>query len=140
MVHALEEVWRVLHAGGWMVDLRPVSTDWPLDVVTGSTPARAGTVDGSKSLDDQEASDAAIETMLVRGLFVREKHLFFELAYYWPSLEAMEAYAAETWTNSADLPDTTLEEARRLATSAGLPSEIRVLRQMEIARYRRVRP
>ena len=137
MVHALEEVWRVLVAGGWMVDLRPVSTDWPLEVIIDGRPMHAGTVDGSPSLADQIASDAAIAEMMYRRWFTLEEHTLFDLVYYWSTIEEMEAYVQDTWANTAAMPEATLEDARRLVKSSATRSEIRMLRQMEIARYRR---
>jgi hypothetical protein len=33
MVHALEEVWRVLVPAGELINLRPVSSPWPVEVL-----------------------------------------------------------------------------------------------------------
>ena len=138
MVHALEEVWRVLVRGGWMLDLRPVPADWPLDVLIDGIPSPAGFIDGSKKLPDTVASDAALVQIIDRKVFEQEEQAFFDYAYYWPTLEAMQAYVAGSWTWSADVPDSTLAEARRLVDSATAPTEIKVRRHMEIARYRRL--
>lgn len=138
MVHALEEVWRVLERGGWLVDVRPVPADWPLEVLIDGRPSPAGCVDGSPKKPDQLAADEAIAQVIRRGMFEQEERAFFEYAYYWPSVEAMQAHIAGSWTWSAVLPQPVLAEARRLVKSTGAQSEIKVRRQMEITRYRRL--
>jgi hypothetical protein len=143
MVHALEEVWRVLAPGGWMVDLRPMAGNWPMEVLDAAgagAPLFAGTVDGSPSLRDEVPANAATARMVERGLFAREVRALFEIAYYWPTLSEMETFAASTWANSAVIPSATTREARRLVRSASGRTEIRVRRTMELVRYRRLEP
>lgn len=138
MVHALEEVRRVLVPSGWMLDLRPVSAQWPLHIISAEGVWAAGIVDGSPFMTDEAAANSAIATAQERKLFHQERRGLFEIAYYWPNLEEMEAYAADAWTNSAVLPEATLSAARSLVRSATGPTEVRVRRTMEIARYRRL--
>ncbi len=137
MVHALEQVWRVLAPGGWMLDLRPLSADWPLEVIVADEPVLAGTVDGSPSLPDEVAANAATADLVERGLFARETRTLFEFVYYWPTLAEMKTFAANTWAKSAIVPKATQSQARRLVRSASGPTQIRVRRTMEIVRYRR---
>jgi len=121
-----------------MIDLRPVSDDWPMEVVVAGEPVLAGYVDGTLLIEDQIASDAAIAIVSEQGIFQRETRACFNIAFYWISPVEMEEYFATEWKNSAVLPDRVRDEARRLCLAAGSDARIRVLKSLEIGRYRRL--
>jgi hypothetical protein len=61
MVHALNEIWRVLVPGGLLIDLRPVLDRWPIEVSSSGGNHEAGQVtDLPEPLADDEAANQAM--------------------------------------------------------------------------------
>ena len=73
MVHALNEVWRTLVSGGWMLDVRPLCAQWPLEVMVNGAPSLAGTVDGSPQIEDEVASNKAIAQVVITNQWHDQK-------------------------------------------------------------------
>ncbi|MFQ5923849.1 MAG: hypothetical protein ACE5M4_13490 [Anaerolineales bacterium] len=136
MVHALEEVERVLEPGGTLVDLRPVAARWPLDIYVAGEARLAGRIDDSAKALDDIAADRALEVVVSRKLFSQITANSFEYPYYWNTLEQMTDYFQESWSSSATLPSDVLDEAERLAGSEAFDSKICVRRKMIIGTYR----
>ncbi len=67
MVHALQEVHRVLKPHGLLIDLRPAASHRRAGLGLGRSWQLVGVM--RESLDDDHAADAAIATVLRRGLF-----------------------------------------------------------------------
>lgn len=70
MVHALEQAWQALRPGGVFVDLRPLSLDSALDIVSSQGKESAGMVDMSADLPDDRAVDEAIEAAVRAEVFI----------------------------------------------------------------------
>jgi hypothetical protein len=139
MVHALEEVWRVLVSGGRLVDLRPIASNWPVEVLIDGRPTLAGKVDDSSRIPDDTASNNSITEAVRRGLFDKEREELFEYAYYWQTIDDMKAYVRDNWSGSAVLPEWVTAEARRLVMANPAQSKLRIRRKMMIARYRKLK-
>src|SRR6266566_797445 len=77
MVHALEEIWRVLVDGGRMIDFRPIGTHWPMQVVMGKRVFRAGLVDRSPTIRSDAICRDALSQVVGRGLFAVERRETF---------------------------------------------------------------
>ena len=135
MVHALAETWRVLKSGGRLVDLRPYSTGWPLEVLTGDAVLPAGPLDDSIGIALDLASDNAIQQSMDNGWFQEETKTSFEYTYYWDTVDGMHDYLQENWKKSATVPGDVLAKARRLAQSAAQPVQTRIRRTMILASY-----
>jgi hypothetical protein len=138
MVHALAESWRVLKAGGRLIDLRPYSSGWPVEIVSRDTQMLAGPLDDSVGLGVDIASDNAVLEAVQSGWFEKENKGSFEYAYYWDSVDEMNEFVKEKWCNSATVPDSVLSEARRLVQLTGEQVQIRIRRTMLIASYRKL--
>ncbi len=67
MVHALQEVHRVLKPHGLLIDLRPAASHRRAGLGLGRSWQLVGVM--RESLDDDHAADAAIDTVIRRGLF-----------------------------------------------------------------------
>lgn len=138
MVHALAESWRVLQVGGRLIDLRPYSSGWPVEIVSRDRQMLAGPLDDTIGLGVDIASDNAVLEAIQRGLLEKENEGTFEYAYYWDSVDEMNDFVKTKWCDSATVPDSVLSEARRLVQSTGGQAQVRIRRTMRIASYRKL--
>jgi hypothetical protein len=137
MVHALEESWRVLAPGGALIDIRPYSNNPAIEILSGQTVTLAGQMDDSLGLPIDLAADDAIQKLVAQGTFLKRYEARFPLAFYWHSLQDLQTYILEKWADSSHLPDETFNKAQALVTAARGPIQIRIQREMLIARYRK---
>lgn len=140
MVHALREIWRVLAPEGVLIDLRPLSAGWPVEVVVGQQAAVAGLVDDSPGVPLDTAANESLEQAAREGLFAREREGSFKYLWYWDTPDEMKAYLEENWAPDAILPDEVLAEARRLINKAGEGGRARVRLHMIISAWRKISP
>jgi len=138
MVHALQEVWRTLRPGGWMIDLRPVADHWPLEVVKDDTIITTGTIDGTLLMADQRASDEAISIVCNQKRFELRGRILFNIAFHWDSPEELENHFKNEWRNSARMERATQERLLAEWKTAGPGSTIRVLKKLEANLHLRV--
>jgi hypothetical protein len=137
MVHALKEIWRVLLPHGWLLDVRPVSMNAPLEVVADNQVWLAGRVDESGGLPDDHAANESLRTMVREGWFVPERQERFDYAWYWDTLDELHTHIAEKWSNSVQLPAAVEAEAARLLAAGGTAARVRLQLTLTIARYRK---
>lgn len=137
MVHALAESWRILRSGGRLIDLRPMASGWPVEIVGPGIEKLAGRLDDGKRIRVDDASNDAVLEAVQRGWLKKESEDYFDYAYYWETVEEMVEYVEADWCNAATIPDNVLAEAHRLVDVAGEEVEIRIRRAMVIARYRK---
>ena len=138
MVHALEEIGRVLTPGSKLVDLRPLASGPPLEVFVAGQAQRAGEIDDSPAEPDDLAANAALREVVAANLFEEEEKTFFDYPYYWDTLEQMMRYHEDQWSEHAILPVEVVQEAERLVKSKAFESKLRVQRRMVIATYRKL--
>lgn len=137
MVHALEEIWRVLAPGGVMIDLRPFAEHSPVEVVADGQVTLAGRLDEPQTDPDDLAANEALAHVARAGIFRCERRAAFDLCYYWDTPAEMKAYIDSEWA-IARLPEDVFAEADRLAVSAGESARVRVRRNMIISRWRKM--
>ncbi len=92
MVHALHEIWRVLAGNGTLVDLRPLSCQCPIELVTPSVVVHVGEVDGTGMAADDDASDRAIRNIVEQGRFVPRGDTQFDFDLYWDSIQELTSF------------------------------------------------
>lgn len=136
MVHALLESWRVLEAGGVLIDLRPYHSNPAVEIMTAGEVFVAGNVDDAPGAPDDIAADEAIAEAVGRRFFSPEVRDSFLYAYYWHSLEGMLAYAAEKWQFS-EIPTAVVERGRRFLADYEGPYRIRLRRRLHLRTYRK---
>jgi hypothetical protein len=139
MVHALDEIRRVLVPNGKLVDLRPICDRWSIEVFSArETRATGHVTDLPLGLEDDEAANQAVREAEARGWFLRERGEFFPLHYVWDTASVMEKWVDEEWTDFIGLD----EEARRATRSAwalgDADSRVRVRVKMLITKWRKV--
>lgn len=138
MVHALNESWRVLKQGGWLIDIRPYSQNMPVEVIIDGAVLIAGPIDSSAGVPDDEASDRAIQEVVKNGAYSKSEAGSFQFDYYWDTLEHMKDYIEERWSDSSHLPKKTLDQAARLVSESKSPIQIRIQSNMKIVRYKKL--
>ena len=74
---------------GWLLDVRPLSANAPLEVVAGSQVWLAGRVDESAGLPDDHAANESLRRMVREGWFIRERQARFDYAWYWDTLDEL---------------------------------------------------
>lgn len=135
MVHALNEIWRVLSPGGYLIDLRPFVKNWPVEIVTDDEVKVAGMVDDTDGFPADLAANAAVEHVVERGLFIPEKTDSFELFTYWEDVAAFKTYMDQRSTGI--LEHGALSRATQFMAQGGTEARLRNRYQMIITRYRR---
>jgi hypothetical protein len=138
MVHALAESWRLMRFGGTMIDLRPMASGWPVEIVSKNSEIIAGLLDDNNRKLVDAASDDAVSEAVQRGWFKKVSEDYFDYEYYWDTVEEMVEYVESDWCNAATIPESVLAEVHRLVDVTGEEVEIRIRRAMVIASYRKL--
>ena len=138
MVHALNEIRRVLVPDGVLIDLRPVLSHWPIEVVSAREIRETGHIqDLPLGLADDQAANRSIARAEQDGWFRREAEEFFPYYYSWDSPSEMEEWVREEWHDFIEL-DEKSEKATRSAWAIGDPdSRVRVGVKMLITRWKK---
>jgi len=98
MVHALDEIRRVLIPSGLLIDLRPVLERWPVEVAWENRYREVGRLtDLPEGLSDDEAANRAMDETARRNWFALEQGERFSLFYSWDTAKDMEQYLREEW-------------------------------------------
>lgn len=138
MVHALAETFRILENSGMMIDLRPLASGWPVEVLAKNLEFFAGRLDDRKRTKTDLVTNNAVLEAVQRGWFRKENEVFYEYAYYWDSVDKMKAFIVEDWSKAAILPNDVAVETKRVLKEAGPGAEIRIRRKMMIASYQKL--
>ena len=117
MVHALKEVWRVLKPGGVLIDLRPISVDVPLFILTTTGWKSAGLPDQSPDRIHDLAANRTIRNVVNNGLFIRLKQEYFTTKYYWKNLKELKSDVENYWKEDVIVSKEIWQQARLLYTS-----------------------
>lgn len=121
-----------------MIDLRPIASGWPVEILTKTSELFVGRLDDSDRSKTDSATNRAIMDAVRSGWFRKEYEDSYDYAYYWDSVEKMKAFIEEDWSETAFLSNDVADEAQRLLLEAGAGAEIRIRRNMVIARYRKL--
>ena len=119
MVHALNEIRRVLRPNGILIDLRPVLDRWPIEVTSAREIRQTGRMlDFPLGLADDEAANRAMTEVEEKGWFLREQENFFPFYYSWDSFSELEEWIEAEWEGFIAMDDET-KRATRSAWAAG---------------------
>jgi len=137
MVHALSEIRRVLALDGVLIDLRPFSDEWRIEVFSARETRETGHVTPlALAVSDDEAASQAMVNVENRGWFTRENEIYFPIHYVWDTASEAEKWIDEEWEGNITLG----EEAKRATRSAwalgDADSQVRVKVKMLITRWK----
>ncbi len=133
MVHALDEIRRVLKPNGILIDLRPVEADWSVEVVSSAGWQVSGRVsDLPAAVDDDEAAFKAMREAESNGWYVKEKEREFDFFYYWDTPSEMKAFMESEWEDFEKLEESVYRKTGTLWVSAGTDARVRVRVKMLI--------
>jgi SAM-dependent methyltransferase len=136
MVHALNEIHRVLKQEGTLIDLRPVEDHWVVEVATSSEVRVAGYLtDMPIGIADDAAAFRAMLEVESQGLFKREKEEYFPFFYYWDTPSEMKEFMEAEWEDFEKLETEVYEEAKSLWASANADARPRVRVKMLVTRW-----
>jgi hypothetical protein len=139
MVHALEEIRRVLVPDGILIDLRPFADSWPIEVVSRRERRNVSHVtDLAPGLADDAAANAALEVAEQRGWYRREEGGSFALQYYWDSPNQMQEFIESDWSDFIEIADDAWKQIRSEWATADADARLTVRVKMLIARFRRL--
>jgi hypothetical protein len=137
MVHALDEIRRVLVPHGILIDLRPVLDRWQIEVVSAREVRETGRMqDFPRGLADDEAANQSMARAVANGWFVREQEEFFPFVYSWDTAKEMEEWIEEEWEGFIGLDEETKQATRSVWAIGDGDSRVRVQVKMLIARWR----
>ena len=140
MVHALSEIRRVLAPEGVLIDLRPFSDEWRIEVVSVRETRETGHVTPQPvGVADDEAANRAMADVESRGWFRREADTSFPIHYVWDTASEMETWIAEEWEGVATLSEDVMRTTRSAWALSDADSQVRVKVKMVITRWRVVK-
>ena len=93
MVHALEEIHRLLRLVGTLIEIHPVHGAW-VEVRSDTEAPFAETDPGFDYDDELRPTEDAVRTILDHGLFVLDAHSEFDLLAYASSVHELRDYLA----------------------------------------------
>jgi hypothetical protein len=138
MVHALSEIRRVLVPDGTMLDLRPILSHWPVEIVSGRETRETGRIQGLPlGLADDEAANQSITQAEKEGWFAREAEEFFLYSYSWDSPSEMEEWVAEEWHDFIQLDEESKQATRSAWALGDADSRVQVGVKMLITRWKK---
>jgi hypothetical protein len=139
MVHALSEIRRVLVPGGTLIDLRPISDHWRIEVCSARITKETGTVtDLPLGRADDEAANQSIAAAESSGWFQRENEVFFPIHYVWDTASEMEKWVDEEWEDFIGLDEETRRATRSAWALGDADSQVRIKMKMLIAREKKL--
>jgi hypothetical protein len=139
MVHALNEIRRMLAPDGILIDLRPLAANWPIEVATSQDFLEAGKLsDTSTGLEDDRAANESMANAEAQKWFIRQREEFFPFFYYWDSPNEMKEYVDEHWADFMTVDETTWKNVRSRWAVANADARLRVRVKMLITRWKKI--
>ena len=136
MVHALEEVRRVLVPGGILIDIRPLAGRWPIEVTSTRGLKETGRVDDFPDpLNADRASNEAMNEVEARGWFQRERDGHFPFFYSWDTPSEMEEFVSDDWSEFVELKEDAKMKTRSAWASADADARVQVKVKILITRW-----
>jgi hypothetical protein len=121
MVHALEEIRRLLKPTGILIDIHPVAESSPIEIHQGGQIDLAGDLSVRQWCTDYEQADMALSEITQRGLFAVERESVFDSLTHYDSVEELRTGLKESidkFARDAQSADEAVPHAEALAARA----------------------
>ena len=146
MVHALEEIHRLLKPNGTLIDIHPVSEPSPIEIHQAGNVDLVGRLSVRQWCFEFEQADIALAEIIQRGMFIVERDALFDLPTYYASAaemgadlkESVEIFARDAQAAVEPLPhvEALTARAEELMRAAGSDAELIVHERTHISRLR----
>jgi len=138
MVHALDEIRRTLKPNGILIDLRPVESNWSVEVSSSAGNQVTGRLnDMPVGLADDEAAFKAMREVESRRWYIKEKEEEFGFFYYWDTPSEMKEFMETEWKDFEKMDDDIFQKTKSLWAMANADARVRVRVKMLITKWRR---
>ena len=140
MVHALKEGWRILVPEGTLIDLRPRSAIYPIEIVTDTDILNVGDFDGFGAESDDAAADSATSHLVEGRWFIRRRDTYFDVEYQFDSVSEMMSDVEKRRRVKSVVPSVTElpESYEELSSRASGKVRLRYCRPMMLTVYRKL--
>ena len=146
MVHALEEIHRLLKPNGTLIDIHPVSEPSPIEIHQAGKVDLVGLLSVRQWCFEFEQADIALAEIIQRGMFTMERNALFDLPIHYSSAaelgtdlkESVEIFARDTQAAIEPLPhvEALTARAEELMRAAVSGAELIVHERTHISRLR----
>ncbi|KXK14680.1 MAG: hypothetical protein UZ14_CFX002001105 [Chloroflexi bacterium OLB14] len=127
MVHALEEIYRVLKPNGMLIDLRPIEENWKAEVVTSTNYQTCGSLTAlARGVADDEAANQAVGQVERRGLFIKEREEMFSYFYMWDTPSEMKEFMESEWEEFEKMEDDLYRKVGTAWATSNADANVRV--------------
>ena len=121
MVHALEEIHRLLKPTGALIDIHPVAESSPIEIHQGGKIDLVGDLLVRQWCIDYQQADNALTEIAQRGLFAVERESVFDSMTHYASVAEMRTAlkeAIDKFARDAQAADEAVPDAEALAARA----------------------
>jgi hypothetical protein len=138
MVHALREIWRVLHADGVLIDFRPLHTGWRMDIsIDDRIILVEDGLDDAPRIPKDVNADRALEQAQSEGWLKRDSFTEIDHARGWFQVDEL----VDFWADKSPplyFPNETLARARVMLRDAGQDALVRIVHPIVIGIFRKI--
>ena len=136
MVHAPDEIRRVLVPDGILIDIRPLMDRWQVEVSSLREIRQTGRVqDFPVGLADDEAANRAIARASENRWFSGGEQDFFSYCYSWDTPGEMEEWIDTEWEDFVALDEEAKRATRSVWALGDADARVRLQVKMLIARW-----
>src|SRR5512135_2114365 len=146
MVHALEEIHRLVKPTGVLIDIHPVAESSPIEIHQSGKMDLVGNLSVRQWCIDYQQADNALVEIAQRGLFAVEREWVFDSLTHCASTaelrtsqkEAIDKFARDAQSASEDVPqvEALVAQAEELMQTKGSGAELIVRERTHISRLR----
>lgn len=139
MVHALDEIRRVLMTDGILIDLRPLENQWHVEVFSARQTRQTGAMtDLPVGLEDDNAANQSMAEGEHYGWFLREQEQLFFIHYIWDTASEMEEWVDSEWEGFVCLGEETRQATRSAWALGDADSQVQVEVNVLITKWKKL--
>lgn len=123
MVHALEEIHRLLKPNGFLIDIHPIAEHSTVEIHRNGEIELVGHLEVHQWCVDFREADNALTEIVQRGMFTVEQKSIFDALTYYDSVAEMSTALKESihkYAREGEPVDEEVSQAERLTLQAGV--------------------